>query len=126
MSKSKEERIAELETMIKVIGISTTHVLLMVDEIETISVDVENLEPIPITEELLQMYGFKKRIHSDKVFEYEKGVVSVVYYIEGSMCDMQGIYDGIIIMCCTHFHDLQNAYQLVTKEELTLQLCNEK
>lgn len=76
------------------------------------------VEPIPITAELLQMYGFKKRIYSDRVFTYRE---KVIYFMEGSMCDIQTECNRATIMC-THFHDLQNAYQLVTKEELTLQL----
>ena len=79
------------------------------------------VEPIPITEELLLKCGFAKRAHSDKVFVYEKGMVSVIYFMEDSMCDIQAECDGATIMC-THLHDLQNAYNLVTKQELTLRL----
>ena len=79
------------------------------------------IKPIPITGELLLKCGFGKRIYTDKVFVYEKGVISVIYFIENSMCDIQAECDGATILC-THLHDLQNAYQLVTKEELILQL----
>lgn len=102
----------------KVIGISTTHILLMVDEIETILVDVENLEPVPITEELLTKCGFDEPC--DGVYEHGFGKFEVTKEGDEWWVSWHGGCDYWFAI--KYLHQLQNAYQLVTKEELTLQL----
>lgn len=82
---------------------------------------LQEVEPIPITEELLTKIGFVKRIYSDKIFAYGEGMLSTVYFIESTMIDIETEDNGATIRC-THLHQLQNAYYLVTKQELTLQL----
>jgi hypothetical protein len=112
----------------KVIGISTTHVLLMVDEIETISVDVENLEPIPITEGLLLKNGFKKDVDANNLYRFvkERCLFDVRLWNSGIIITLENYESDNVkkvhLPKTSSVHQLQNAYQLVTKEELTLQL----
>lgn len=79
------------------------------------------IEPIPITKEWLTKSGFVKRIYTDKVYESEKGMLSAIYFIEGSICDIQAECNGATIQC-THLHQLQNAYYLVTSKELEIKV----
>lgn len=79
------------------------------------------IEPIPITEELLLKIGFIKRIYSDKIFAYGEGMLSTVYFIESTMIDIETEDNGATILC-KHLHQLQNAYHLVTGKELEIKL----
>lgn len=79
----------------------------------------DDIFPILLTEELLTKIGFVKRIYSDKIFEYGEGMLSTVYFIESTMIDIRTEDNGATIQC-THLHQLQNAYYLVTGKELEI------
>ena len=75
------------------------------------------LEPISINGKLLLNYGFTQ--HKNWLFCRGCFEISLERYDNWYMCINGGEY---LIAPLKHFHDLQNAYQLVTKQELTLQL----
>lgn len=79
------------------------------------------IEPIPITEELLTKSGFVKRIYSDKIFAHGEGMLSTVYFIESTMIDIR-TEDNNATILCKHLHQLQNAYYLVTGKELEIKV----
>ena len=79
------------------------------------------IEPIPITEEWLTKIGFVKRIYSDKIFAYGEGMLSTVYFIEGTMIDIR-TEDNDATILCKHLHQLQNAYHLVAGKELDIKV----
>lgn len=79
------------------------------------------VEPIPITEELLTKSGFVKRIYSDKIFAHGEGMLSTVYFIESTMIDIR-TEDNNATILCKHLHQLQNAYYLVTGKELEIKV----
>ena len=85
----------------------------------TIRVDVDDLEPIPLTEEWLLKLGFKKKKQAGRLYDY--------YYIKDglyySAIDFHNwVYknnslEGVKIK---YIHQLQNLYHALTNEELTL------
>ena len=81
----------------------------------------DDIFPIPITEEWLTKIGFVKRIYSDKIFAYGEGMLSTVYFIESTMIDIR-TEDNDATILCKHLHQLQNAYYLVTGNELEIKL----
>lgn len=80
------------------------------------------VEPIPITEELLTKCGFDEPC--DGVYEHNYGGFEVTKEGDEWWVSWRGGCDYWFVI--KYLHDLQNAYQLITKGELTLQLCNEK
>lgn len=77
------------------------------------------IEPIPITEELLTKSGFVKWINSDKIFVHEEGMLSTVYFIESTMIYFR-TEDNDATILCKHLHQLQNAYYWVAGKELEI------
>jgi hypothetical protein len=81
----------------------------------------KSLKPIPLTEEWLLKFGFKK----DTKYDWELKVNGVLFY---GMCDdSQPINTGIgilnlpnSIINIKHVHQLQNLYFALTGEELTI------
>lgn len=86
-----------------------------------IDATIDEIEPIPITEEWLTKSGFVKRIYSDKIFAYGEGMLSTVYFIESTMIDIR-TEDNNATILCKHLHHLQNAYYLVTGKELEIKV----
>lgn len=82
---------------------------------------LSEIEPIPITEELLSKCGFVKRIYSDKIFAHGEGMLSIVYFIESTMIDIR-TEDNNATILCKHLHQLQNAYYLVTGKGLEIKI----
>lgn len=83
---------------------------------------MNEVTPIPITEELLEKCGFDEPY--DGVYERSCGKFEVTKEGDEWWVSWHGGCDYWFAI--KYLHDLQNAYQLVTKQELTLQLCNEK
>ena len=102
---------------------------------------LQEVEPILITKELLQMNGFceiQKETYGELCGlvwnEYRKEIEGVIIDIDIKHKQPHE-YIKVHIFNKTlntikkrelYVHDLQNAYNLVTKQELTLHLCNEK
>jgi hypothetical protein len=81
----------------------------------------KSIKPIPLTEEWLLKFGFKK----DTKYDWELKVNGVLFY---GMCDdTQPVNTGIgilnlpdSIINIQHVHQLQNLYFALTGEELTI------
>ena len=89
------------------------------------------IEPIPITEELLTKIGFILPEHKEfyamcRINGKDNGIRLTKYFTSYNVEIFAEHPDFVLlehtIKDIRYVHDLQNAYQLVTKEELTLQL----
>ena len=69
---------------------------------------IENIKPIPLTEEWLIKFGFEKRY--EDCFEYGKFILNDEFI----MMDID------ITIKCKHVHQLQNLYFALTGEELKI------
>lgn len=72
---------------------------------------VEDLQPIPITAEVLEKSGFTHDKWSKKIWRYEDEESEVVYYIEGSKVVVT-TNDCKINLVCKSVAELQHALRL--------------
>lgn len=93
------------------------------------------IEPIPITEELLTKIGFMLPEHKEFYvmcrINGKDNSLRLTRYFNLWNAEIFASHPEVVMLEHTikglrFVHELQNAYQLVTKEELTLQLCKEK
>ena len=75
------------------------------------------VEPVPLTEEWLVKFGFKKQpnLFYDNEVEYAKQWENHEVVIGHNM----ELYNGIFSRIIKHVHELQNIYFALTGEELT-------
>ena len=87
--------------------------------------DWDKVEPIPLDEEWLLKFGFKKSFSKfDDGFEINEMILNNTYDKD---CDGWCFYDGNVACCnnmnyknpIKHVHQLQNLYFALTGEELT-------
>ena len=81
------------------------------DDLE-FEVFVDDLQPIPITAEVLEKNGWWKIPYSDKIYTIEGDNYSLVYYIEGNVADFRRESDRCSITC-NYIHELQHALRLI-------------
>ena len=79
------------------------------------------IEPIPITEELLLKCGLLKSYYSEKIFTVEGESCEGIYYVEGKVFDIRG-GSGRASITCKYLHQLQNAYYLAIGKELEIKI----
>lgn len=72
---------------------------------------VDDLQPVPITAEVLEKNGWWKIPYSDKIYTIEGDNYSLVYYIEGNVADFRRESDRCSITC-NYIHELQRALRL--------------
>ena len=80
------------------------------DDLE-FEVFVDDLQPIPITAEVLEENGFTRDRWSKKIWRYEDEESEVVYYIEGNKVEVT-TDDCKINLVCTSVAELQHALRL--------------
>ena len=80
------------------------------DDLE-FEVFVDDLQPIPITAEVLEKSGFTHDKWSKKIWRYEDEESEVVYYIEGNKVEVT-TDDCKINLVCTSVAELQHALRL--------------
>jgi len=84
--------------------------------------DIKRIRPIPLTEEILLKCGFKKDGSSDYFTEEYEGVY-FAFSKSQSKFNISSDYDGLItISIPKYFHQLQNLYWCLCKEELEVNL----
>jgi len=88
----------------------------------TIRVDVDDLQPITLTEEWLLKFGFKKLSSPEATFSNEYMIIYThestgFYYFEYGIGENK---KAIRRSECRFIHQLQNLYHALTNEELTL------
>lgn len=79
----------------------------------TVGSSIKNLEPIPLTPELLEKCGFDRLL-----FVYQKDRIDVI--IDKNRI---GIYPNFLsgmLIICKYLHQLQNMYYAITGEELEI------
>lgn len=81
---------------------------------------VDDLQPIPITAEVLEKSGFTHDKWSKKVWRYEDEESEVVYYIENGVLEIT-TDDCKINMVCKSVAEIQHALRLTkTDKQITL------
>lgn len=80
-----------------------------------------NYEPIPLTPEVLNNFGFKKESSSEKGW-YELRT-DTVCFVEGDKNGTCEVYlDTLDSVRVSFLHELQNLYYIITKQELVVKL----
>ena len=95
----------------RVAEISSDEVMLQLGSVKHYAF-VEDLQPIPITAEVLEKSGFTHDKWSKKIWRYEDEESEVVYYIEGNKVEVT-TDDCKINLVCTSVAELQHALRLV-------------
>ena len=83
-----------------------------------IGVDIENVEPIELTNELLDKCGFDEPY--DELYEHENGKFEITKERDKWWVTWNGGAD--FWFAIKYLHQLQNAYYMVTGEELNIEL----
>lgn len=83
-----------------------------------IDATIDEIEPIPVTEELLEKYGFDEPC--DGVYEHNYGEFEVTKEVENWWVTWNGGSDFWFRI--KHIHQLQNAYYLATGKELEIKV----
>lgn len=95
----------------RVAEISSDEVMLQLGSVKHYAF-IEDLQPIPITAEVLEKSGFTHDKWSKKIWRYEDEESEVVYYIEGNKVEVT-TDDCKINLVCTSVAELQHALRLV-------------
>lgn len=104
------------------IGTDWIHLDFFGNEGDVWEVYPQDVEPIPITEEILLKCGFEKEPFSSKIYKINTDDYCVIYYFEGNTLDVRTKDGNRVSILCKHIHQLQNAYYLVTNKELEINL----
>lgn len=94
----------------RVAEISSDEVMLQLGSVKHYAF-VEDLQPIPITAEVLEKSGFTHDKWSKKIWRYEDEESEVVYYIENGVLEIT-TDDCKINMVCKSVAELQHALRL--------------
>lgn len=94
----------------RVAEISSDEVMLQLGSVKHYAF-VDDLQPIPITAEVLEKSGFTHDKWSKKIWRYEDEESEVVYYIEGNKVEVT-TDDCKINLVCTSVAELQHALRL--------------
>lgn len=103
----------------RVVEISSDEVMLQLGSVKHYAF-VEDLQPIPITAEVLEKSGFTHDKWSKRIWIYEDEESEVVYYIECSRLEIT-TYDCKLYITCKGVAELQHALRLAkVGKEITL------
>lgn len=103
----------------RVAEISSDEVMLQLGSVKHYAF-VDDLQPIPITAEVLEKNGFTHDKWSKKIWRYEDEESEVVYYIEGSRLEIT-TNDCKMNITCKGVAEIQHALRLTkTDKQITL------
>ncbi len=93
------------------------------NKIETVNyhLSIENVQPIPITDELLIRFGFEKSYESNFTKRFELIAKRKAFVFSYSKTDMVEDYfevKGMVLELPQYIHTLQNIFYALTQEEL--------
>ena len=86
------------------------------------------IEPIPITEELLLKIGFKKDVDASSLYRYaiDNCLFEIRLWDSGTLIKLENYCEDCVrkvhLPKTPNLHQLQNAYYLVTGKELEIEL----
>jgi hypothetical protein len=80
------------------------------------NISLEDLKPIPLTEEILLTCGFEK--DEDNIFKISKSI----YLLDSGFIQIALGYAPIINIKCKYVHQLQNFYYSLYEQELNITL----
>lgn len=105
------------DKLVQVVQVSSMMILCQRDENQfLVNCLPEDYEPIELTEEVLEKIGFAGRKYIDTPYTSFVWENKTIEYQSGD-CE----YD-VIICVCKYLHELQNAYFLLTGQELNIEL----
>lgn len=83
----------------------------------SVYVPLEDLSPIPITEQILIEFGAEKinHIHGYSFYTFSKSKTNKIHL---DIYDNKTLYMGYYVNHCSYVHQLQNLYLALTGEEL--------
>jgi hypothetical protein len=85
------------------------------ENLQNYIVDIDEIKPIPLTEEWLLKFGFKKDLGNDLYLDS----TSTSFFIwENNRVELLDNKNNICISHCDYVHQLQNLYFALTREEL--------
>ena len=90
--------------------------------------NIEYIQPIELTEEVLLKIGFDKHDEAMNIYAFENERAIVVYVPNRKLLKIEGVENGVLIdrnirlNNVEHLHQLQNAYYLLTGQELNIEL----
>lgn len=132
--KASELRIGNLVQMWgEVITIQTVgkrNVLATTPKAGEVALSLDQLQPIPLTEEWLIRFGFEEHYMGHRLIIWERGdsirqLVVTDYYLylteEGAEIDeITTLWDKDFVMKEFYVHELQNLFASITRQELVL------
>ena len=91
-------------------------------------IPIEDLNPIPLTEDWLLKFGFEKEIDEFDIFSIHNSQYSIQHYKNGKCIFVYSPInelnpedeENVIFLQIKHVHQLQNLYFALTGEELTI------
>lgn len=93
-----------------------------------ITANIDEIEPIPITEELLLKIGFKKDVDANNLYRYviDNCLFEIRLWDSGTLIKLENQCEDCVrkvhLPKTPNIHQLQNAYYLVTGKELEIKL----
>ena len=92
------------------------------------NIPIEDLHPIPLTEEWFMKFGFEKEIDEFDIFSIHNSQYSIQHYKNGKCIFVYSPInelnsedeENVIFLQIKHVHQLQNLYFALTGEELTI------
>lgn len=94
-----------------------------IEELVEVLLNYEEIEPIPLTTEWLQRAGFEKnKIDRSTYYELSFGNSKLMWYDNRLCYGVLGVsqYEFVDVLNIKYVHQLQNLYQALTGEELTV------
>ena len=91
-------------------------------------ISYSEIEPIPITEELLLKIGFKKDVDANSLYRYaiDNCLFEIRLWDSGTLIKLENHCEDCVrkvhLPKTPNLHQLQNAYYLVTGKELEIEL----
>lgn len=89
---------------------------------------IDEIEPIPITEELLLKIGFKKDVDANSLYRYaiDNCLFEIRFWDSGTLIKLENYCEDCVrkvhLPKTPNLHQLQNAYYLLTGKELEIKL----
>ena len=78
------------------------------------------IEPIPLTPEILEKCGFNKKTYGGAGLFYVNGLVHISEYLNYLNCDPYGSVENSVSV--QYLHQLQNLFYVLTGQELEIKL----
>lgn len=112
----------EIFTITEIYQNNNAYFVKIKNDLQTISIPAENINPIQITEDWLEKFGFLKTYASDQqIIRYERPESFIKYDID---LNSKKIFQGLKIygntIKCKYIHEFQNIFSCLFGKETTI------